>query len=180
MIKDENITIEYKREFKDEIINEIIAFLNTNGGIIYVGINDDKSVNKAFLNASKKEIELKLSNWIETIISPSVFGLVNYKFTETGVLIVNVLEGHKKPYYLKGKGPKPVGVYKRIGSTTRKASEEEIMIMLLDSRNYVYENEISENQKLTFKYLITGFKEKNISFTKRNQMSLGLIDQNGF
>ena len=120
MIKDENITIEYKREFKDEIINEIIAFLNTNGGIIYVGINDDKSVNKEFLNASKKEIELKLSNWIETIISPSVFGLVNYKFTETGVLIVNVLEGHKKPYYLKGKGPKPEGYIKESGVQLEK------------------------------------------------------------
>ena len=134
-----------------------------------VGINDDKSVNKAFLNTSKKEIELKLSNWIETIIFPSVFGLVNYKFTETGILIVNVLEGHKKPYYLKGKGPKPVGVYKRIGSTTRKASEEEIMIMLLDSRNYVYENEISENQKLTFKYLITVFKEKKLVLQKETK-----------
>ena len=180
MNKEENKSIEYKSVFEEDIKHEILGFLNTSGGIIYVGINDDKTINKEFLNVNRKEIELQLSNWIETIISPSVFGLVSHTFTENGVLVINVQEGHKKPYYLKGKGPKPVGVYKRIGSTTRKASEEEIMMMLLDSRNYVFEKETSENQKLTFKYLSSVFKEKNISFTKRNQISLGLVDNNGF
>ena len=34
MNKDENLNIEYKREFIDDIKNEIIAFLNTSGGKI--------------------------------------------------------------------------------------------------------------------------------------------------
>lgn len=44
----ENINIEYKREFIDDIKNEIIAFLNTSGGKIYVCINDDKTTYKSF------------------------------------------------------------------------------------------------------------------------------------
>lgn len=34
MQKDENINVEYKRELTDDIKKEIIAFLNTEGGII--------------------------------------------------------------------------------------------------------------------------------------------------
>ena len=37
----EDLNTELKREFVDEIKNEIIAFLNTSGGVIYVGLNDD-------------------------------------------------------------------------------------------------------------------------------------------
>ena len=37
MRKDENLNIEYKREFIDDIKNEIISFLNTSGGQIFVG-----------------------------------------------------------------------------------------------------------------------------------------------
>lgn len=42
----ENINIEYKREFTDDIKNKIIVFLNTSSGKIYVGVNDDKTIYK--------------------------------------------------------------------------------------------------------------------------------------
>lgn len=37
----ENERIEYKREYVDDIAKEVIAFANTDGGEIYVGVNDD-------------------------------------------------------------------------------------------------------------------------------------------
>lgn len=48
--------------------------------------------------------------------------------------------------------------------------------MILDSKMYVYENDVSEKQNLTFKYLTNVFEEKQISFTSREQVSLGIID----
>ena len=173
MKKDENINIEYKREFIDDIKNEIIAFLNTSGGKIYVGINDDKTTYKSFDAIERDQIDLKIGNWMEDAIYPSTFGLVKHSFDDNGILIIQVLEGTNKPYYLKEKGPKPSGVYKRVGSSKRKATEEEILKMILDSKRYVYENDISEEQNLTFKYLTNVFDEKKISFTDREQISLG-------
>ena len=37
----ETENIEFKRQFTDEIYKEVIAFANTDGGIVYVGIDDD-------------------------------------------------------------------------------------------------------------------------------------------
>lgn len=40
----ENKNTEFKREFVDEIKKTIVAFANTDGGTLYVGINDDGTV----------------------------------------------------------------------------------------------------------------------------------------
>jgi len=42
----ENLTTEFKREYTDEIKKTIIAFANTAGGTLFIGINDDKSMRK--------------------------------------------------------------------------------------------------------------------------------------
>lgn len=179
MNSNENLNTEYKREFIDDIKNELLAFLNTSGGTLYVGLNDDGTVYEPFKNIDRDQIDLKISNWMENAIYPSTFGLIRYAFDSDGILIINVLEGNNKPYYLKDKGPKPSGVYKRVGSSSRKATEDEILKMILESKRYVYENDVSEEQNLTFKYLINVFEEKQIGFSKREQISLGLINKDG-
>lgn len=179
MNSNENLKIEYKREFIDEIKNEIIAFLNTSGGKIYVGVNDDKTIYKQFSSKEQDQIDLKIGNWMEDAIYPSTFNLIKHSFDENGILVIDILEGTNKPYYLKDKGPKPAGVYKRIGSSKRKASEEEILKMILDSKKYIYENDISDEQNLTFKYLTNVFNEKNIKFSDQERISLGIINKNG-
>jgi ATP-dependent DNA helicase RecG len=40
----ENPTTELKREYTEEIKKTIVAFANTAGGILYIGINDDKTI----------------------------------------------------------------------------------------------------------------------------------------
>ena len=40
----ENKTTEFKREYTDDIKYTVVAFANTEGGKIYIGINDDGSV----------------------------------------------------------------------------------------------------------------------------------------
>ena len=40
MLIKENYNIEFKREFTDKIQNEILAFINSDGGTIYVGVED--------------------------------------------------------------------------------------------------------------------------------------------
>ena len=40
----ENKNTEFKREYVDEIKKTIVAFANTDGGTLYIGINDDGTV----------------------------------------------------------------------------------------------------------------------------------------
>ncbi len=72
--------------------------------------------------------------------------LVKHYFNENGILVIEVNEGYDKPYYLREKGPKPAGVYKRVGRSIRKVNEDEILRMIMSSKNYIYENDISEEQ----------------------------------
>ena len=37
----ENESIEYKREYVDDICKEVIAFANTNGGKLLIGVDDN-------------------------------------------------------------------------------------------------------------------------------------------
>ena len=41
----ENENVEFKREYTPDIKNSVIAFANTSGGIIYVGIDNKRKQN---------------------------------------------------------------------------------------------------------------------------------------
>ena len=170
----ESNRVELKRELTDSVKNAIIAFLNTRGGTVYVGVNDDGTVSADFKKANRDEADKKIGNWLIEAFYPVPSDLVEYSYNEDGVLAINVKEGDKKPYYLKGKGPKPSGVYRRIGSSTRKATEDEILMMIMHSHDYVYESAVSEEQELTFAAIGGIFAEKGLKWDDRIMVSLGL------
>lgn len=89
-------------------------------------------------------------------------------------MVIEVDEGKDKPYYLREKGPKPAGVYKRVGRSIRKANEDEILRMIMSSKKYIYENDISEEQNLSFSALTRAFNQNNMELTERNMVSLGI------
>ena len=91
---------------------------------------------------------------------------------------IRIKEGDQKPYYLVDKGPRPTGVYKRVGSSVRKANSDEILSMLMQSRNYVYENDISDEQELTFRQLEKIFEDNGLSLTERAMVNFGILNEN--
>ena len=91
----ESDTRELKRELTDVVKEVIISFLNTKGGIIYVGVNDDGTLNSVFLKSNRDDIDLKLGNWIQDTIYPVPFKCVDYSFNADGVLVIKVKEGSK-------------------------------------------------------------------------------------
>jgi ATP-dependent DNA helicase RecG len=42
--KEEGQTIEFKRQYKDGILDTVVGFANTSGGEIYLGVDDDREV----------------------------------------------------------------------------------------------------------------------------------------
>ena len=114
----EGQTIEFKQSFTPEIDKEIVAFANTNDGILLLGVSDKGEVlgtetdNRTISRITdlckncdpkiKVEIEIKTFN------------------TNKKVLIIKVKEGAKKPYQCKS------GFYTRIGANSQKLTTNEI------------------------------------------------------
>ncbi len=63
MEKESNV-IEYKREYSDDIKKTIIAFANTLGGTLYVGIDDDLKIVGV---SNVDSVMLKITNSIKDI-----------------------------------------------------------------------------------------------------------------
>ena len=174
----EKDNIELKRELTDNIKKAIIAFLNTMDGTIYVGVEDDGTIYKPFQEEDKDKIDTEVGNWLQDTIEPLPGYLVKHYFNDDGILVIEVNEGKNKPYYLKEKGLGK-GVYKRLGRSTRKANAEEIKRMIMYSKDYSYEEDISNEQNLSFEALTKVFKQNDLELEERNMILLGLKNVQG-
>ena len=170
----ENERIEYKREFVDDIAKEVIAFANTDGGEIYVGVNDDGTPAPL---ANTDDTYTRITNCVRDSVAPDVTMFTKYSLND-GVIQVNVSEGSSKPYYLKSKGLKPSGVYIRQGASSVHASPEQIRQMIKLSDRDSYEEMRSLEQKLTFKSAAETFKKHNIPFSEDKYKALGIVNIN--
>ena len=158
--------IEFKENYTENIYKEIISFLNTNSGTIYIGYDDNG--NLVGLKNSK-EIEEKISNGIKTNIYPDarVFVSVNNDvFEDKNYISIKVSKG-VDIYYLKEKGIVK-GTYLRTGSCSIPASEETVKQMIIRNSSLSFETSISGNQNLTFNYISKSFLENNIDLNKSN------------
>ena len=162
----ESEQIEFKENYTEKIYKEIISFLNTNLGTIYIGYDDNG--NLVGLNNSK-EIEEKISNGIKTNIYPDarVFVSVNNEvFEDKNYISIKVSKG-VDIYYLKEKGIVK-GTYLRTGSCSIPASEETVKQMIIRNSSLSFETSISSNQNLTFNYISKTFDENNINLNEAN------------
>lgn len=133
----ESENTEFKAKLSDEIYKEVIAFANTDGGTIYIGI-DDKGNVIGLENVD--DSYTRLTNGIRDAIQPDVTMFIRYVLQEDKVIRIEVGEGSYKPYYLKSKGLKPNGVYVRQGASSAPASQELIRKMIKDTDGDQFED----------------------------------------
>ena len=167
----ENERTEYKSQLIDDVYKEVIAFANTDGGMIYIGIDDRGNVTGI---DDVDETYTRLTNGIRDAITPDVTMFVRYVLQDNKVIRVEVGEGTYKPYYLKGKGLKPTGVYVRQGATSVQASPEQIRQMIKDSDGDVFEEMRTLQQDLTFEKAEAVFKRYKVEFSEEKFITLGL------
>ncbi|MBE6135522.1 MAG: hypothetical protein E7179_05950 [Erysipelotrichaceae bacterium] len=176
---EESQNVELKAILSEDVKNEILAFLNTHGGTVFVGVNDDGSLAPPLTHEGRDEVDSRLGNWLREAFFPVPTDLVSHDFTDDGVLAIRINEGLKKPYYLREKGPKPSGVYIRDGRSTRKAYEDEILGMIMESRDYSFEADASPNQELTFFFFNEEARRLGLNLTDHDFFSFGIKDKNG-
>lgn len=175
-MQSETENIEFKVKLTDEIYKEVIAFANTDGGTIYVGIDNDGSVIGL---ADADSDYIRITNGIRDAITPDVTMFVRFTLQEDKVIRIAVSEGTNKPYYLHSKGLKPSGVYVRQGTSRAPASPEQIRQMIKESDGDVYEEMRSMNQELTFHAATDAFRKYNVLFGTEKYRALGLTHRHG-
>ncbi|HPJ13116.1 MAG TPA: ATP-binding protein, partial [Caldisericia bacterium] len=139
--------VELKEVLNDNISKEVVAFANTQGGEIYVGI--DNKGNKVGIK-NLNETYTKLTNIIRDSILPDVTLFTKYELQKDNVIKISVTEGTAKPYYLKKNGMKPSGVYVRQGTSSVGATWEQIRQLIKHTDGDSYESARSILQDLTF------------------------------
>lgn len=176
----ESPTIEFKRELTDAVKREIIAFANTQGGELYIGVEDDGTI--IGLENADNTLEA-VSSMLHDSIQPDIL-VHTYLSVEViedkEIVKVAVSLGTRRPYHLKNKGMKPSGVFIRYGTSVTNASEENIRQMLIDSDGTNFETVRSLQQELTFNEAISVFKKHGLKLGREQQRTLGFLTIDGY
>lgn len=175
----ESIHLELKKEYVKDILKTVIAFANTSGGKIYIGIDDDGKV----LGVQKLDTDiLKLSNSIRDSIKPDITlftSILVEKIDSNDVIVVDVQKGASSPYYLTDKGIRPSGVYVRQGASSVPATDAAILKMIRDTDGDNFEELRSLNQNLDFDFLKKEFEDANIKLENSQMRTFNIIDEDG-
>ena len=149
----ENTTTEFKKEYTNTIVKTLVAFSNGSGGKIMIGIDDNGNIVGL---KNPDEVAKKCHVAISDKVRPDITMTTNVKIEENegkALVIIDVNEGDKKPYYLREKGLRAEGVYVREGTVSSPVTEERFQQMIANVRSEAYESHVSFEQNLTFTYL---------------------------
>jgi len=128
----EGLEIEFKEGFDKSIAKDIIAFSNTQGGRIFLGVNDKSKIcGVNITNGLKSKIQ-DLANHCDPQIK---IKLEMFK----DVLVVNVLEGKDKPYKCS------FGFYLRHGASSQKMTRDEIREFFNKEGKILFDRMINKN-----------------------------------
>ncbi len=164
----EGKTVEFKEELPSSqaIAKTVIAFSNTAGGKLIIGVNAQGAVTGLEPDVDILELQDKVASVIYDNCYPNVLPDIYTTTIDTKMLLViEVYRGNLLPYYLKKYG-KNEGVYIRIGATNRKASDENILELERQRMNISYDQEV--NREVDFYSLdISSISDR---FTKINKL----------
>jgi len=121
----ESEILEFKKQFNADVIETVVAFANTRGGRVLIGVSDEGR--PAGLRFGK-EVLRDYVNRIATSTEPSIIPEAEKSTTAEGeIIILSVAEFPLKPVATRGR------CYRRSGSTNRSMSPSEIAEMHLHS-----------------------------------------------
>ncbi len=171
----ENEIVELKEMYTSSIRKEVIAFANTRGGEIYIGVSDKGDI----IGVQDADYVMQqISNSLKDSIKPDILMFTRVdllELNEKTIIRILVEEGTKKPYYLLDKGIKPSGVYVRSGTTSSPATEDSIRSMIKNTDGDSFEASRSLLQDLTFNALSKEFEKRELDFTQIQMENLGIM-----
>ncbi|MCL2767077.1 MAG: putative DNA binding domain-containing protein [Peptococcaceae bacterium] len=171
----ESAFVEFKSIVSEGIKKSVVAFANSGGGTLYIGVSDNGdavglpdayddliSVNNMLRDGIKPDI---------TLFTQSMIQLMD------GVMIIktDIQGGSNRPYYLVGKGIRPEGVYVRHGAASVPATDTAILKMIRETDGDSYERIRATEQELTFESAASEFAKRNVQFGTSQMVSLKMM-----
>lgn len=179
LTKEEGKTLEFKENTKSlqKIVQTIVAFANTAGGTLVIGIKDKTKDVMGLANVLEEEE--RIANAIADSVSPLLIpSLQLHTWRDRDLLLISVPHGFG-PYFIKSKGLEE-GTYIRFGSTNRLADTTTILeIQRLKEHKYFDEqpNFDCAVNEINFDLAKELFANISKKLTDRTAKSLGLIVQ---
>ncbi len=179
--KQESSTLEFKENVRsdDKILATIIAFANSSGGKIIIGVND-KTHYVVGVDVPHKVCEIlasKIHDSIEPRILPNIEVL---PFRNTHLVCIEIYPSSLRPHFLRSKGQEK-STYIRIGSTTRLADKDLLRIIERSVLPKSFDEELcyeANYEAIDFTAAAQLFAHKRL-LVKEDLLSLGLIVKNG-
>jgi predicted HTH transcriptional regulator len=153
-----SLEFKLKANHPEKIIREIVAFANTKGGKLLVGVGDDKTIpGLKFVD----EEEYMLVRAIERNCFPPInYDLERIAITdERDVLVFNIPKSQKKPHYVQLENEENGKAYVRVQDRSVQASREVKQILRRENEDgikFTYGDKekvlmeyLSENKKVT-------------------------------
>ncbi len=172
----ENVSVEFKSaDVKpDSLAKEIVAFSNTNGGVILLGVEDDGKISGL---PGGRIYEERIANIARNNVIPAVqvsYGEIDIGDRKMGV--IKIPKGRDKPYQTANHQ-----FLIRVGSTNRVATQPELMRLFQQSGVFHYDSIGVERTSLIDLNLakIDGyFNRYEIDFTQESEAGKTSLLQN--
>ncbi len=142
----ENSRVEFKQDtiHQESLLQEIVAFANTEGGIIIFGIQDNTFHIIGLTKKQTDDIDKKIANITNDLIRPFLQIITDTTLIDNKLLlIITIPKGSNKPYNTKG------AIYIRQGTTKRLLSDKDEILRFYQSSGNLYADEmIVENTSI--------------------------------
>ena len=150
----EGLHIEFKRivNAPERFAHEMIAFANTSGGAIFIGVEDDGSV--VGVNSEKTELD-HVEQAARLSDPPLTYSTSIISFGTTDVVCVEIPESRNKPHFHIGTGDGVRLCYVRVGEHSVHASREMIKVLEHQTANDPVRLIIGEAERRLLQHLET-------------------------
>ncbi len=136
----ESYTVEFKRSISKEIKNEICSFVNSSGGKILIGVDDDNTV--CGIKTDNK-IRSQLQTTISAISPRPNLKIDDYEYKGKNIIIIDCIADDKKPYVSSG------SIYIRIGANSQKLTTADEIREFFQQANKIF---FGKNDSDNFSY----------------------------
>jgi ATP-dependent DNA helicase RecG len=123
----EGLTVEFKSSFNNEVIETLVAFANTSGGSVLIGVTNDGKLSGISINSES------IRNWLNEIknkTSPSVIPDVDIITIGIKTIVVfSIQEFPVKPVSSRGK------YFKRVANSNHVINTQDVVNLHLQSFN---------------------------------------------
>jgi len=186
ILQGESDTLDFKKEIssKSKIAKTMVSFANHKGGVLLVGVNDNKSLH----GVSTEEEKFMLQEAATFFCRPEIV-LTIKEWLIKGKIILEVIvpEGDAKPYYAKGEDDKwwvhirvkdqSLLASKVVVDVLKKSHHLDTTLIKYGSKEQALFNYLKENEKITLKQyckLLNISRQRAIKILV-NLISIGMI-----